>query len=298
MARGLILFASLSAGRALQSINTTYNITAASNGFWSDGLGSIEGFFPDGDGPFPLFVWMPGTGELPSMPIDQYQTRQMANRGYAAVAVQYPQYYNISADFDAKASTVAGSSPHSALSILCGDSRVDCSLGVASGGYSQGTHLAVLLAKFSASITAAYMVEGARPTIAGTWTLCDDFNIGHNISKSKRRYITGECDEYYAWPTNGSSGYAPSRTAAEDNLKAASGYNCGSEPNCIQADGSGYRVTITSDTEGSGCPDHFNWAGMSKTATGVASWFEPLNTASLDWLATAARASVHYDLIF
>merc|ERR1712190_645324 len=91
----------------------------------------------------------------------------------------------------------------------------------------------------------------------------------------------------------GSSGYDPSRAATEANLKAASGYDCSSEADCFQGDGSGYRVTLTSDTKGAGCPDHFNWAGTTKTSSGgVAAWFEPLNTASLDWLANAARSKV------
>lgn len=276
-----------------QAISTTYDISMASGGIFSETSGAIEGFFPDGDGPFPLFMWMPGTGELPNSAISQYQTQQMANRGYAAVAVQYPEYFNITAAFESKARTVVGPNVYTPLSLLCANTKIDCSLGVAAGGYSQGTHIAVLLAKFNSSIKAAYMVEGARPTIQGTWTMCDDATIGHNISKSKRRYITGECDQYYAWPTDGSAGYTPSRAAAEDNLKLASGYDCSSEPNCIQSDGSGYRVSITADTDGAGCPDHFNWAGKSKTSTELASWFVPLNTASLDWLASAARTTVH-----
>jgi acetyl esterase/lipase len=290
MFRWLLVSACPTLGLALQSFSTTYSIDAASDGRWAEGDGQIEGFFPDGEGPFPLFLWMPGTMLLPSLPDSQYMTQQMATRGYAAVAVQYPQYWSFpkeSEDFEVKARAVAGPNPHTALSIMCANSKVDCSAGVATAGYSQGTHLAVLAAVYSSQVTAAYMVEGARPWTDGAWTICDDATIGHNISRTKRRYITGECDEYYARPTNWSTSQ-PSRAAAEDNLKKASGYDCGSETNCLQADGSGYRVTTTSDTDGSGCPNHENWS-VKGASPPLAAWFIPLNDASLDWLAQAAR---------
>jgi len=252
----------------------------------------IKGSYPSSGGPFPLFMWMPSTGSLPSGNLPQILATQMANRGYAAVAVQYADYGHIDNRMDAKAAAVSGSSPHSALSVLCALDYVDCSKGVAAAGYSQGTHIAPLLAKHSNKITAAYMIEGARPTVSGIYDICDNVNLHQYLPASKRRYMTGEGDEYYGW-TAGTTDYTPTKAKTIANLKLASGYDCGDSVMCYAADGSGYFVPTTNVTDGHGTPDHFNWAGESKVQTTVAEWFNTAPVwgfqASLDWLASAAR---------
>jgi hypothetical protein len=101
-------------------------------------------------------------------------------------------------------------------------------------------------------------------------------------------------DEYYAW-TAGTTDYTPTKAKAIANLKLASGYDCGSSVMCYAADGSGYFVPTSNVTDGAGTPDHFNWAGTSKTASTVASWFNDASVwglqASFDWLADAAKTS-------
>jgi dienelactone hydrolase len=183
---------SLRTNTSYNTIDTTYDINAASGGIFSETAGMIKGEYPATGGPFPLFVWSPGTGGLPSDNVPGIMVREMASRGYAAVAVQYGDYTNIDNKFEAKASAIAGSSSSSALSVLCALDYIDCSKGIASAGYSQGTHIAALLAKYSNKVTAAYMIEGARPTISGTYTICDAVNLNSHLPASKRRYMTGE----------------------------------------------------------------------------------------------------------
>lgn len=273
---------------------TVYNMTASSGGYWEDGEGEIAGWKPGGPGPFPLFVYFPGTGAVPGGAFSSHQseiTREMALRGYVAVAVQYPDPYNISPDLEQKARAVlCQNNEHTAVSVLCADDDVDCSLGVAVSGWSQGAHLALVAATLNAEVNAALALMGARPTMRGTFTLTDDSVVGAFLPKERRRFILAEGDQYYAWPTDGCSGVAPSLRGAVENLKLASGYtSClPSQADCLQADGSGYYIMTTADTLDAGgfTPDHSNWiAAEGKTSVGIAAWFKPLFNQSLDWLA-------------
>ena len=45
--------------------------------------------------------------------------------------------------------------------------QVNCGAGIASMGYSQGTHIATLIAEFNGNVSAAFMQCGARPNSAG-----------------------------------------------------------------------------------------------------------------------------------
>ena len=154
----------------------------------------------------------------PSCPANQWVTREMAMRGFAAVAVQYPRIGTVK-DFEQKAQAVADSSnPDSAISVMTAHESVDAGLGLAMGGYSQGTHIAILAAKFNVGISAAFSQSGGRPLVEGTFDICDSVNIPEHLPPSKRRYVTGEADQYYAWTTPWVDGVKPSipgtRTAA------------------------------------------------------------------------------------
>merc|ERR1711924_205949 len=81
------------------------------------------------------------------------------------------------------------------------------------------------------------------------------------------------------------------KAATEYNLKIASGYDCGSDLDCLQEDGSGYYVLSEADSGGHPVT-HFNWLEGPKANTTLAQWY--LNRSpwgfvtSLNWLATAA----------
>merc|ERR1711998_120659 len=120
------------------------------------------------------------------------------------------------------------------------------------------------------------------------------------LPRHKRRYMLGEGDQYFAEPMpwnatscGGGRILCPSEAATETNLKIASGFDCGSNRDCLQRDGSGYYVTTTANTgDPSVTPDHFNWmAGGKTTDVSIASWYDNAHApwgfpASLDWLAS------------
>ena len=282
----------------LQTISITYDIAKASGGIFN-GSGLITGFYRHASARSPLFVWFPGTHMNGTSPIDQWIVNQMAQRGYVSVAVEYAKF-PVYDRFEEKAAAAAGSSPYSALSIMCADKRVNCDAGIAVAGYSQGTHITLLSGKYNHKVSAMWLMEGARPTF-GNFTICDDPSVSRYLPKRKRRYNTGEGDEYFAWIAGtcriaGSANCTPTKEKAIHNLRLASGYDCGDEnPNCLQPDGSGYYVPTRAVTGGID-PDHFTWVNWNVhnyTTDPVALWFD--NTpvwgmnANLDWLATAAR---------
>ena len=289
--------------------HTTYDITQASNNFFNDGDGAIYGHFPprtslrNGDGGFPLFIWMPGTGGTPQGAGAQaYITREMAKRGFASFAVAYPELYKNdgSVTFDEKIRPVmCSNNAHSAVSVLCKLDNVDCSKGIAVAGFSQGTHFAGMAAKFNKNVNAEFMNDGARPTFEGRTGVADESVLGQYIPKTRRRYVTTENDVYFAWDSTGGHTYTtPSKEGAEANLKKASGYDCGANVNCIQSDGSGYFV-VTSGAVNGAPLYHGSFMGSKDKGSGTAiipaSWYSGTENwkfpATFDWLARTGKST-------
>jgi len=184
----------------LVPFNTTYDISLASEGFFSETSGEIVGYFPEGAGPFPLFVMLPGTGGFPHDEASLVIVRRMAERGFASLAVQYPNN-TVLAEHTLKPkarAVAAANNSHSAFSILCRHESIDCSTGIAVFGYSQGTLLAVLASQYNPRIGAALIQEGSRNIQTYETTICDSVNVA--LPRHKRRYMLGEGDQYFAEP--------------------------------------------------------------------------------------------------
>jgi len=297
-------------------IDLEYDASLASNGWQSecipdqfgDTTCQILGYEPEiSRDPRPLFVWVPCTGGKAKYNLPQYFTREMSERGYVSVSFDYPDPVQNIYLLEEKTNTLFNASnPNTPLSIMCARENVDCSLGVAVAGFSQGTHITLLSSTVNSNVSATYTIEGARvtwPSGSGS-TMCDNVNIEPYLPKNKRRYILGEGDIYYAWePIDGSNGFKPSLEEAITNNKILSGYDCEDNRDCIQEDGSGYFVTTTEDCvpvpreacPPFGVPNHTNWAGGKTSDIAIAPWFDNDSDwgvrASLDWLAEAARKS-------
>lgn len=150
-------------------IDLEYDPSSASDGIFSEcplGACKILGNLPSsGNSPSPLFVWVPCTGGHARDKIPQYFIQEMSQRGYVAVSFDYPdpdQNINL---LEEKATTMFdATNPNSPLSIMCNRDYVDCSMGIAVAGYSQGTHLALLSATVDPRISGVYTIEGARVT--------------------------------------------------------------------------------------------------------------------------------------
>ena len=85
--------------------------------------------------------------------------REMAARGFVGGFVSYspePYYPQSNGQWDEKARAIwSGSS--SALAVLCSRAAVDCNLGIAIHGFSQGAGLASLAAQFDSRVSAVLL---------------------------------------------------------------------------------------------------------------------------------------------
>jgi len=122
---------------------------------------------PEGDGPFPLFVYTVGTmtSHRAELAIEQ-NLKRMAARGFVAVSVAYDNYdYRVQGCqwYPPKAHCIYDESFWgSAVNILDWLSYVDTSR-IVTGGHSQGAHISILSGNSSSSIRAAHPT-GVTPT--------------------------------------------------------------------------------------------------------------------------------------
>lgn len=245
------------------------------------------GFEPDDaeDTRHPLFLYFVGTRFVAGDASARHDseaamvvTEAMARRGYVALSVEYDN------------GAVAWLSDHtsqlrclfdpgeagSLLGAACDLARVDCDLGIATWGHSQGAYVGVAAARFD-------------PRVRGAWATGYGGDAASTLAPERLRLVNGEAD--------GSNG-----TAAV--LNAVAGFDGGAcDPDadrCLRADGSGWIVVrrdALADPAGSSA-DHC-WFDRRSCLDGAIrlepSWIDPASTApfaleaNADWLAMVAR---------
>jgi len=237
-----------------------------------------------GPGPYPVFVWTPGTFEAYVDPLSLLFVSQMAQRGFLAASVQYSNTQTLAQTcfaytqraqgvFDAARST-------SAVSTLCALSTAQCGRGVVAAGISQGGMLAVLARNYAPSVKAAYALSTGDYNQAG---------VGVNLASCMGKQNT-------TIPANRLTivnGQADPSFGSQASIEGASGIACPSgSSQCWSPDGSGagwYLVQNSQVTDGTadhcyidvgGCNDRFdpNWLPPA-----ASNWSLRPN---LDWLAT------------
>ncbi len=243
-----------------------------------------EGFRPNGPGPYPLFLYFSGTAFGADDAAARFDsesaaavTQEMARQGYFSVSVEYDN------------SVVALLSDHEnqlrclfdqpgggdLLTTACGRPDVDCNLGIATWGHSQGALVAHAAADFSADVRAVWATGYRGAGKRGTTLPFDRF-----------RLVNGEAD---------------ADNAAPEVLASATGLSpdCAlpGESQCLRPDGSGWIIVRADDCVVSGA-DHcwFDRASCtSKTITLEPSWVDPESTAAFalhlnaEWLARTGR---------
>jgi hypothetical protein len=236
-----------------------------------------------GPGPYPVFVWMPGTYEAFLDPLSLLFVNEMAKRGFLAASVQYSntELYQTCPAYTARAKGVFDSSRStSAVSTLCSLRGAACSKGLVTSGISQGGILAVLARNYAPEVQAVYVLSAG------------DFNhdeIGGNLSACMAKSKT-------AIPANRLTivnGKADPAFGSQSSTQGASGIVCPSgSTQCWSTDASGagwYLVQNSEVTDGSadhcyidvgGCNDHFDPKWLPPSASAWA--LKP----NLDWLGT------------
>ena len=125
--------------------------------------------FPDADtfgyGPFPLFIWSPGTLQPYQDPMAMAFVTMMANRGFVGASVQYNNVAVMQQTCSGYQKRALGvfeaSRATSAVSTLCSISGVSCGKGIVNAGVSQGAALAILAKNYAPNVAASMCAPNA-----------------------------------------------------------------------------------------------------------------------------------------
>jgi dienelactone hydrolase len=258
---------------------------------------------PTGSGPFPLAVYFPGTTVCYKDSAPLQYIHKLAQQGFVAASIEYKDYDDDGGktNFRTKAQLITNGSD-SAMGRLCALSQVDCSMGIASMGYSQGGHIALLVSTYMRTVpgqpkvTSAYMISSGQPNallagLAGNEdqdvTIVNNNVIEPFLPKEKRRYTFFVGDDIFG----------PTVEAELAQSKNLSGYDCSTRLDCFQADGSGYQVIPQDAVPASvwNGTDYVNWHGIQYRSDGlIYDWFLEGNSSwsankGIEWLSRTAR---------
>lgn len=230
-------------------------------------------------GKHPLFLYFVGTTFSSSDTSARYDsvaaktvTEAMARRGFVALSVQYDNTLSLSTD---KVTCLyAPSNAQSVLAVTCKLPLVNCDLGIATWGHSQGALMAHVASQF-------------EPRVRAVWTT--GYSGGsYPLPNNRLRVVNGEADTM-----NGSW----------DTIKKAAGFGSGECPDtggseCFRADGSGFAIVRKSDCVTSSA-DHCWFDRRSCVDNAISlepNWTDKASTknfaleANADWVAkTVAR---------
>lgn len=261
--------------------------------------GEFKGYLPHSRGPSPLFIWLPGEHDDFWAPIYQYFTYQMALRGFAAASIRHDNWEGDAqlCRLKSKADRIF-KGPDGALATLCARTDIDCSKGVAVAGHGQGAILTMFSAQSDVRVTAQLVLSGSSGD-GGSHVTCAITAPDHclwnanltdgGLHQSKRRYLIGIDDSLMG----GNPEFVP------NSMKRVSGYDCGEDFDCIQADGSGYFIVRGSDLTGAKCdkvrhPIAWTVQPVKAESELICDWLSEKKfgiKANFDWLAATALTS-------
>lgn len=246
---------------------------------------ATRGFEPDdGAARHPLFLYFTGTNFLSdeatfrdqSAPAANAVTKAMARRGFVALWVEYDNgAIAWLSDHVAQLDCLFGKDPATALAVACALPQVDCNLGIATWGHSQGAYLA----------NRAY---GFDPRVRATWLAGYGGDSQSTMPKNRLRVENGEADT-----TNG-------QVATVNQVTGLTTAECPDDgrSECFRADGSGWVIVRAKDCVTS-TADHC-WFDRKTCADSQVilepNWVDPMSTkafaleSNADWVAmTVAR---------
>lgn len=206
----------------------------------------------------PLVVFLHGTGVDPSWGDTDVLAEGAAQEGFAFAIIEYPHWDGSDhdvADFSFelyctqtidKAAKLFGFAETTSLSVLCAFEGIDCSKGVGVAGYSQGAAIGSMAAKLDHRVTAFFGIALNTATVYyGVEEFESTCHRDATLSHSARRYLAGGDDADWnpdQTPVVISGTTYGNLEMAKYQLKATSGYDCGGQLDCLQADGSGYFI--------------------------------------------------------
>jgi hypothetical protein len=236
-----------------------------------------------GPGPYPVFMWTPGTLENYTDTLSTDMITQMAKRGFISASVQYSntnaaqtctQYVDRAQGvYDATRTT-------SAVSVLCALPGASCAKGLVTSGVSQGAAMAVLSKNFAAGVDATYALSISDFDQNGSVNLASCLDKGVTaIPADRLTIVNGISDVYFA-------GQTP--------LQNVSGYTCPTGTfQCWSPEGNGSGWYIIQNSQVvDGTADHCYYLnGGCSGRRYDTNWYLPSTynwslEPNLDWLAS------------
>jgi hypothetical protein len=236
----------------------------------------------DADTRHPLFLYFVGTAFNSTHPANQHDNaaasavaEAMARRGFVALSAAYDNgvFSWLSDHLNQLHCLFEG--PEGLLARACALPQVDCSLGIATWGHSQGGLVAMMAADYDERVRAAWATGyGGEKQVS--------------LSKHRMRVVNGEADL-----NNGTA-------AVLNDITGLSPAMCPDPDHCLRDDGSGWVIVRKAElaSPAISTADHC-W--FDRRACGDATlsleptWIDPSSKrayaleANADWLATTAR---------
>jgi hypothetical protein len=246
---------------------------------------ATHGFEPD-DAPgtrHPLFLYFAGTNFVSdaasfreqSAPAANAVTQAMARRGFLALWVEYDNgAIAWLSDHAAQLKCLFATDKTSILAVACALPNVDCNLGIATWGHSQGAYV-------------ANRAHDSDPRVRAAWLAGYGGDAPSTMPKNRIRVENGEADT-----TNGQ----PATVNAITGLTDAECPDDGTS-SCFRADGSGWVIVRAKDCVTS-TADHCWFDRKTCTDSQVIlerNWVDPASTkpialeSNADWIAATAR---------
>jgi dienelactone hydrolase len=240
-----------------------------------------------GSGPYPVYIYAPGTFEQYNDPLAMDFVAQMAARGFLAATVQYndSEAVQVCSTYTPRAQGIYDvNRSTSAARVLCSLSQANCSKGIVTSGVSQGGFMAVLAANYNPNVKAVYALS------------MSDFAQNQNLSfpcvdkantvipANRLTIVNGAADPFFG---------------GQQPVENVSGYTCpAGSTQCWSPDGNGagwYLVQNSQNKNGIAGHCYFldviGRSQMSCFGIGDPSWLPPAaynwsQGTNLDWLAT------------
>lgn len=194
----------------------------------------ILGKEPTDEGQHPVFVHLVGTTEDFDNAQASAAVQEMAERGFVAATVDYPNVgFGGCSAMKNKSECVFDEDSHkSAITVLCERSKADCSKGIVVSGASQGAVLATLARNFHPGVNACY--GGGLGVQYSFFDLDRCLADGNRMLPSDRlRAVNGEED--------GFMGGEPDEV--RDQLEELTGQSCGRDAfSCFRSNNSGWFI--------------------------------------------------------
>jgi pimeloyl-ACP methyl ester carboxylesterase len=267
------------------------------NPFW-DWL--MVGREPVAAGAYPVFLYLPGTGDVADNPVAVSVVESMASRGFVAASIAYDSLSGLGAILDdpaqacpildKKADCLFGAGEGSAIALLCARDQADCGRGIVLAGHSQGSALAIAAADHDDRVRAAWGLSGGIHTEinAGIVVRADSSACAPPAARAlpadRLRLVNGESEQLLG-------------DSLQQDVRDLTGIDCPlGTLECLRPDGSGWTFfPDAANEDGRGVSQHCYMvnspAGDCTASTGLNStWTDGTASyarePSLTWLAS------------